>query len=42
MNVVMELADTITVLNFVRVLAEGVPDAVRANPAVQSAYLGTE
>jgi branched-chain amino acid transport system ATP-binding protein len=40
MNVVMELADDITVLNFGEILAEGTPDAVRANPDVQAAYLG--
>ena len=40
MSVVMELADDITVLNFGEILAEGTPDAVRANKDVQSAYLG--
>ena len=40
MNVVMEVADRITVLNFGEVLAEGTPQAVRANPDVQLAYLG--
>ena len=40
MNVVMELADDITVLNFGEILAEGTPDEVRANKDVQSAYLG--
>ena len=40
MNVVMALADHITVLNFGEVLAEGTPDEIRANADVQSAYLG--
>ena len=41
MGVVMELAEFITVLNFGEVLAEGPPDSIRANRAVQEAYLGT-
>lgn len=41
MNVVMETADFITVLNFGKVLAEAVPEAIKNNPDVQSAYLGT-
>lgn len=40
MEVVMDLAHRITVLNFGQVLARGTPDQVRANPAVQEAYLG--
>ena len=40
MKVVMETADRITVLNFGEVLAEGSPKDIRANNAVQAAYLG--
>lgn len=41
MSVVMETADRITVLDFGAVLAEGAPQEIHANPAVQAAYLGT-
>ncbi|WP_397542789.1 ATP-binding cassette domain-containing protein [Roseovarius salis] len=41
MNVVMETADRVTVLNFGEVLAEGTPAEIHANEAVQAAYLGT-
>jgi branched-chain amino acid transport system ATP-binding protein len=40
MKVVFDLADVITVLVYGRVIASGPPHAVRANPAVQEAYLG--
>ena len=41
MDVVFNLADRITVLQFGRVIAEGTPAAIRANVEVQKAYLGT-
>ncbi|WP_225026189.1 ABC transporter ATP-binding protein [Xinfangfangia pollutisoli] len=40
MEVVMGVADRITVLNFGRVLARGTPAQISADPAVQEAYLG--
>ena len=40
-NVVMQTADAITVLNFGSVLANGTPSEIRNNAAVQAAYLGT-
>lgn len=40
MEVVMEVADRITVLNFGKVLASGSPAQIRGNRAVQEAYLG--
>ena len=41
LDVVMALADRVTVLHYGKVLAEGTSDEVRAMPAVQEAYLGT-
>lgn len=40
MDVVMALADTITVMDQGRIIAEGPPEAIRANRKVQEAYLG--
>jgi branched-chain amino acid transport system ATP-binding protein len=40
MNVVMNVSDVITVMHQGRVLAEGPPQAIAENEAVQTAYLG--
>jgi branched-chain amino acid transport system ATP-binding protein len=40
MPVVMELAHRITVMENGRILAEGLPDEIRADRDVQRAYLG--
>ena len=41
MQAVMGLCETITVMNFGTLLAEGTPEQVRTNPAVIEAYLGS-
>lgn len=41
MSVVMETADRVSVLDFGRLLAEGTPQEIHENAAVQAAYLGT-
>lgn len=40
MDSLFELAERVTVLQEGRVLVEGTPDEIKANPAVQEAYLG--
>jgi branched-chain amino acid transport system ATP-binding protein len=40
MGVVMDISDHVAVLDMGQKIAEGTPDAVRANPAVIKAYLG--
>ena len=42
MDAVFALADRLTVMVNGQVIASGAPAAVRANPHVQSAYLGEE
>jgi branched-chain amino acid transport system ATP-binding protein len=41
MQVVMNISDRVSVLNFGRKISEGLVEAVRQNPEVQRAYLGT-
>jgi branched-chain amino acid transport system ATP-binding protein len=41
MEVVMELADRITVLHYGAILAEGTPEEIQQNPKVLEVYLKT-
>lgn len=41
MGVIFEMADRISVLVYGEIIATGTPEEIRANPAVQEAYLGT-
>ncbi len=40
MGIVMDISDTVTVMQQGRILVEGKPDAIRNDPRVRSAYLG--
>jgi len=40
MNLVMKVAEDITVLNYGKVIAEGKPKEIQTNPEVVKAYLG--
>ncbi|MFZ5779905.1 MAG: ABC transporter permease subunit [Pseudomonadota bacterium] len=42
MTFVMQVSDTVTVLDYGRKIGEGTPDAIRRDPAVIAAYLGQE
>jgi branched-chain amino acid transport system ATP-binding protein len=40
MNIVMDISDTVTVMQMGRVLAEGLPHDIRSDDRVRTAYLG--
>ena len=40
MNIVMDISDTVTVMQLGRVLAEGLPHQIRSDDRVRAAYLG--
>ena len=42
MNLVMNVCETIAVVNYGKIICKGTPDQVRQNPAVIEAYLGRE
>jgi ABC-type branched-subunit amino acid transport system ATPase component len=42
MDLVMSISDSITVLHYGSIIAEGAPEDIRTNPLVREAYLGKE